>query len=437
MAIKFLFFSICLSSSAMMAAELSMADSLACSFASLALLPHTLQAVAAKPSTVMMAPIGPPRKPSTREAAPAALAPTLVAAFKLACAVRWARSAAATWADTDACCRPRIASSASMAARAASATASSAVARRTVRSAKLWAPAADAAAIAASAAKMLALAPASLAIASSRDSTIMAWVVLSWASLAPEPATSDSSSAILAARSAALAATCSYVLATQLAIQIPIFALVSVVSRPISKPRLLANKPMPVVSAMTVPFAWARRPTNSSNSFFKTLKAPPMVWICLASSRSLSSALGNTSAMALDVISPLLAISFKAPIGTPRPSASAFIKRGAASLTALNSSPRSVPEANDCDSCSMADADSSLVAPLTLSARLTVSVILATWVCATPSSRVPLAMRAYSTPVAPRSAWAALAIRRTSAYACAYSRWDCVARRSWAVNLVY
>ena len=201
--------------------------------------------------------------------------------------------------------------------------------------------------------------------------------------------------------------------------------------------RLLDSRPMAPVRAVTAPLAFACTPTSSITLFLRTVNAPAMVCTWAASTRSFSNASGSTVAMIFDVICPSSAIFFSAPTGIPMPSASAFINRGAASFTALNSSPRSVPDANAWDSCSCADADSEAAAPDTLSARFTTSVIAATCFCDVPSSRVPLAIRAYSTPVSASPCCDVVAIRLTSAYARAYSRVDVDARRSWAVNLAY
>lgn len=112
---------------------------------------------------------------------------------------------------------------------------------------------------------------------------------------------------------------------------------------------------MPAANALVVPLALDCAPTISMMLFFNTVKAPPMVWTSLASSRSWPRAFGSASDRTAEVSLPSSAILRSAPTGTLMPSASAFIRRGAASLTELNSSPRSTPEAKAWDSCSMAE----------------------------------------------------------------------------------
>ncbi len=173
------------------------------------------------------------------------------------------------------------------------------------------------------------------------------------------------------------------------------YAAVAAASAAITAPRLLASAVTAAAKPLNTPTPSLTRPTNNMNSLRRLTKAAPTVsGMPSASRRSSARALGSASASTCAVSWPCSAMPRSSPRGRPMASASACIRRGAASLTLLNSSPRSTPVPKACESCRIAEPASCAVAPETRSASATVSVTLATSAWPRPSARTLGARRA-------------------------------------------
>jgi hypothetical protein len=131
-----------------------------------------------------------------------------------------------------------------------------------------------------------------------------------------------------------------------------------------------------------VPVAWFIWPIWRWAVLASTVRLSDTVMAMWPNSVSMAVPCFSSAFTTLSAVSaPCSASDFRAPRGTPSPSARALASRGEASITELNSSPRSTPLAIACDSCTSAPAAVPASVPeiLKVLERVSVSRITCPW----------------------------------------------------------